>query len=448
MNRFQAFAAAAVITLGAFYSCSPKTEKASFEGDGTVSSTFAEKVDYGTYFTQERLRIDFVLAGDVDDQYAFLSELHKECEWAGSPNSLIDKFGYGQYFFEAFSADKLIYSKGFSTLFEEWRTTPQAKITPMAANQTVWMPFPKDKVHIVLYQRIRETGLFEKFYECDVDPSDTHIIPGPDNDFAVKTLQQKGDPAHKVDLVFAGEAYTREDLPKLRKDAERMMEYLFTFEPYKHRRDDFNVYLVESVSEDGGVDIPNWGQWRRTTMDSCFDTFYEDRYLTIMNHQKIASAYSGVPFDALFIIANESKYGGGGVYGSYAMGTSDNELSDVVFIHEFGHSFAGLGDEYYTSEVAYEDYYPADVEPWEPNITTLVNFDAKWTGMIEEGTPVPTPNDPDKYYGTVGVFEGAGYMAKGCYRPYFECRMLNNTAPDFCPVCQKAIEEMIDYYVR
>ncbi|MDO5442393.1 MAG: M64 family metallopeptidase [Bacteroidia bacterium] len=451
MNRFLAFAAVTAVSLSALCSCNHRhrEKESAKEGDGTVSSTFTGSVDYDTYFTPERMRIDFVLAGDADDQYAFLSEIHRECEWAGSPNSLIDKFGYGQYFFEAFSSEgQLIYSKGFSTLFEEWRTTPQAKTTPMAANQTVWMPFPKDSVHIVLYQRIRSTGLFTQFFECDIDPADTHIIPGPDNDFNVKAMQINGDAAHKVDLVFAGEAYTRADLPKLRKDAERMMEYLFSFEPYKHRRDDFNVYLVESISEDGGVDIPNWGQWRRTAMDSSFDTFYEDRYLTIMNHSKIASVYSGVPFDALFIIANESKYGGGGIYGSYAMGTSDNEQSDIVFIHEFGHSFAGLGDEYYTSAVAYEDCYPAGVEPWEPNITTLVNFEAKWADMIEKGTPVPTPNDPDKYYGTVGVFEGAGYMAKGCYRPYFECRMINNTAPGFCPVCQRAIEAMIDYYVK
>lgn len=445
MNKFITKVAATALLAFCFL---PAAKATTPEGDGTVSSTFEGNVDYGTHFTAERLRIDFVLAGDAKVQYAFLSELHKESEWVGSPNSLIDKFGYGQYFFEAFSDGKLIFSKGFSTLFEEWRTTEQARTTSMAANQTVWMPFPKEKIHILLYQRIRATGKFEKFYECDVDPADTHIIPGPDNDFNVTALQVKGDPAHKVDLVFAGEAYTSEDLPKLRKDAERMMEYLFSLEPYKHRRDDFNVYVVESVSEDGGVDIPNWGQWRKTAMDSSFDTFYEDRYLTIMNHQKIASVYSGVPFDALFVIANETKYGGGGIYGSYAMGTSDHELSDVVFVHEFGHSFAGLGDEYYDSSVAYEDYYPAGVEPWEPNITTMVDFDAKWPDMIKKGTPVPTPNDPDKYYGTVGVFEGAGYMEKGCYRPYYECRMLNNTAPGFCPVCQRAIEAMIDYYVK
>lgn len=417
-------------------------------GDGTASSICTENVDYDTYFTHERLRLDFILAGDSRHQYAFLEELHKECAWAGSPNGLIDRTGFGQYFFEAFSGGRLIYSKGFSTLFEEWRTTARASEVPMASGQTMWMPFPKDSISVVMYQRVRATGKFEKIFECKVDPRDRHIIPVPDNDFKVVPLQYMGDMAHKVDLVFSGEAYTSAQLPKLHDDAIRMMEYMFTMEPYAHRRDDFNVWLIESVSDDGSVDIPQNGQWCSTVMDSGFDTFYEDRYLTVWNHKKIAQVYSGAPFDALYVIANETKYGGGGIYNSYAMGSSDHAASLPVFIHEFGHSFAGLGDEYYDSSVAYEDYYPLDVEPWEPNITTMVDFGSKWKDMVKKGTPVPTPNDPKKYYGVTGVFEGGGYMAKGVYRPYYECRMLNNTAPCFCPVCQRAIENMIDFYVK
>lgn len=423
-------------------------EQVACNGNGTVSCNFSGTVDYDTYFTGERLRLDFVLAGDKENQYMFLNDLHKEKEWAGNPNTIIDPFGYGQYYFEAFAGDQLIYSKGFSTLFEEWRTTPQAEKVQMANTQTIWMPFPKQTITVKVYERHRDTGLFYDLFQCEIDPTDTHIIQGSDNDFNVIALQYKGDSKHKVDLVFAGEAYTKDQMPKLRKDAERMMEYLFTMEPYAHRRDDFNVWLVESISEDGGVDIPNWGQWRRTAMNSCFDTFYEDRYLTIMNHSDIADAVANASFDTIFIIANETKYGGGGIFNSYALGTSDNEQSDIVFIHEFGHSFAGLGDEYYTSAVAYENYYPLGIEPWEPNITNLTDFASKWEDMVEEGTPVPTPDDKDNYYGVVGVFEGAGYMAKGCFRPYYECRMMNNTAPCFCPVCQREIEKMIDYYVK
>ena len=416
-------------------------------GDGTATSLYSgDAVDYDTYFTSERLRLDFVLAGDKDHQEVYLSELHREAKWAGSPNGLIDPFGYGQYFFEAFVGEKLVYSKGFSTLFEEWRTTEQATQVAMAANQTLWMPFPKEKIHIVLYQRIRNTGMLEPFFDCDVDPADRHIIPGAENDFAVVPLLNNGDMAHKVDLVFSGEGYTAEQMPKLHQDAERFMDYFFSMEPYCSRKDDFNVWLVESVSEESGVDIPQSGQWRRTVCNSGFDTFYEDRYLTIMDQRKVASVYSGAPFDALFIIANETKYGGGGIYCSYAMGTSDHQLSNEVFIHEFGHSFAGLADEYYYGST-YLDYYPSNVEPWEPNITTRVDFASKWEDMVEEGLPIPTPNE-EEYMGHVGLFEGGGYMTKGCYRPYYDCRMQTNTAPGFCPVCQRAINQMIDFYVK
>ncbi|MBQ9400313.1 MAG: peptidase M64 [Bacteroidales bacterium] len=417
---------------------------------GPVSPSFKGTVDYDTYFSSRRLRLDFVLAGGKDRQMAFLESLHSECEWAGSPNALIDRFGYGQFFMEVFAGEKLIYSHGFSALFEEWRSTDQAGKQEMAMNQTLWMPFPKQPVKVVLYERVRSTGKFRKFYECAVDPSDRHIIPGPERYYSLKHLQIRGDYAHKVDLVLAGEGYTSAQLPKLREDAVQLMEYLFSMEPYKSRRDDFNVVLVESTSSSSGVDVPQEGRWRNTAMDSGFDTFYVDRYLTVTDHRKIASVLSGVPFDAVFIIANDSKYGGGGIYNSYALGTAGNRLSPEVFIHEFGHSFAGLGDEYYDegSSAYDEDLYPAGVEPWEPNLTTLTDFKAKWADLVEKGTPVPTPNDPDAYGDKVGVFEGGGYMTKGCYRPYYECRMLNNTAPEFCPVCRRSIEEMIDFYVK
>lgn len=415
-------------------------------GDGTVSSLFEGEVDYTAHFTGERLRIDLILAGDSSRQSAYLKEMHREGEWAGSPNSLIDKFGYGNYFLELFENKELIYSKGFSTLFDEWTTTEQAVTTPMATGQSLWMPFPKNKVHLVVYQRVRKTGKFAAMLEIDIDPADRHIIPGCDNDFNIKALQYKGDIADKVDLVLAGEGYGYGEIGKLRADAQRMTDYIFGMEPYSSRRNDFNIWLVESVSRDSGADIPQDGIWRNTLMDSMFDTFYIDRYLTVMDHTKIASVVSGAPVDAVIVLVNDSKYGGAGMYGSYAMTTTDNKRSLPVIIHEFGHSFAGLADEYYDSETAYQDFYPLDIEPWEPNITTNVSFADKWADMIEEGTPVPTPND-SSWMGTVGMFEGAGYMTYGCYRPYYDCRMITNTAPAFCPVCQRAINRMIDYYV-
>ncbi len=405
---------------------------------------------YEDHFTSERLRLDFVLAGNHERQEAFLQQLYCESQWAGSPKGLIDPFGYGDYCLKAYSQDgKLIFSKGFCTLFQEWRSTEEASRVSKAFNQTVWMPMPKDDIRIELCERVGETGQFRVLFACDIDPEDKLICRHQEVPYELESLMLNGDRAHKVDLVFAGEAYTADRMDKLRADAQRFMEYLFTFEPYRHRRDDFNVWLLKSASPEGnGVSIPHYDQWKRTVASSSFYTFYIDRYLTVPDHKKVADLFSSVPFDALFIIADETKYGGGGIFNSYSMGSADNERSNQVFIHEFGHGFAGLGDEYFDSEVAYEDYYPLDVEPWEPNLTTLVDFSAKWKDMIVEGTPVPTPNDSSLMNVPVGLFEGGGYMTRGVYRPRFECRMRNNTAPDFCPVCQRAIERMIDFYVN
>lgn len=435
--KTQKLTIAAVVLLALACSCNMHTHKAEPVescGDGTASCCCTEEPAYEDFFTPERLRVDLTLAGNSKEQHAYVSRLFREAEWSGSPASLIDHSGYGQYFYEVFSESGLVFSKGFCTLFEEWRSTEQARTTDMSMGHSIWMPFPKAKVHVVLYQRIKESGKFESMLEFDVDPADRHIAPCA-NDYRTTCLQYSGEPAHKVDLVFAGEGYSADQMSKLRGDARRMMGYLFSMEPYVGRADDFNVWLVESQSKDSGVDIPQDTVWRATVMDSGYDTFYEDRYLTIWDQTKIADVVSGTPFDTVFIIANDEKYGGGGIYNSYALGSSDHKFSMEVFIHEFGHSFAGLGDEYYDSSDPYaDDYYPAGIEPWEPNITNQTDFDSKWADMMD----VPG----------VGLFEGAGYMTKGCWRPVEDCRMKTNTAPGFCPVCQRAINRMIDFYTK
>lgn len=434
--------------LVAFAIFSECTKNAETYGNGTFSYNFEGKVDYNTYFTPERLRIEFILAGNSEKQEAYLGSLSRESEWAGSEAALVDPFGYGEYYFEAFSGDELIFSRGFCSLFSEWRTTEEASRVAKSMTHNVWMPFPKEKIRVVLYERRRSDNVFQPMLEAEIDPADKLINSGKLNDFKVEDYLISGDNASKLDLLFVAEGYTAAEMDKFRSDAARMAEYMFTLAPYSDRRGDFNIRFLLSASTDSGVDIPQDGIWKSTVCESNFYTFYIDRYLTISDHSKIAETVSGAPFDALFILANCEKYGGGGIYNSYALGTSDNRRSDPVFIHEFGHSFAGLGDEYFTSEVAYEDFYNLDVEPWEPNITTLKDFDAKWADMLPEDAVIPTlPND-STMIGVLGVFEGGGYMAKGVYRPYFECRMHNNTAEGFCPVCQRAISRMIDFYIQ
>jgi hypothetical protein len=157
---------------------------------------------------------------------------------------------------------------------------------------------------------------------------------------------------------------------------------------------------------------------------------------------------SNAPCDAIYVIVNTEKYGGGGIYNFYGLSMSDHATTPQVFVHEFGHSFAGLADEYfYETEESFIDMYNTAIEPWEPNITSLVDFEKKWKDMLDPGTPIPTPVVKNQAQ-VLGVYEGGGYMTKGIYRPVDNCRMRTNHAIGFCPVCQRAIERMIDYYCK
>ena len=429
-----------ILTAMLFAACGNKDTRS-----GGITGSVLPDPDYDTFFTSERLRMDLVMAGNAETQHIYLSGLACESVWAGPKGNLIDPFDYGEYRYRAFTPDgQLIFSRGLSPLFPEWRSTEQADKVDIAMTQTLWMPFPKDSIHLSIEGRNSRTKVFETLLEFDVNPEDKLIARTPL--IMPEAIQENGPMKDKVDLLFVPEGYSAEEMDLFREKARQFTEYLFQYEPYCDRREDFNIWMTVSPSQESGVDIPHHDIWRNTLCQSGFYTFYIDRYLTIQDHTALARAVASAPFDALFVIANDTKYGGGGFYNSYAMGTSDHRLSHEVFIHEFGHSFAGLADEYYDSEVAYSnDYYPNGIEPWEPNITNMTEFESKWKDMIAPETVTPTPND-SSYMNAVGLFEGAGYQTYGLYRPYFECRMKNNTASNFCPVCQRAISRMIDFY--
>lgn len=408
----------------------------------------AQKINYDDHFTSDRLRIDFVFAGNAASQNVYLDGLKMESTWSGSRTSLIAPFDYGEYRLEVKAKDgKLIYSNGFNNLFQEWRTTAEAAVTPRAFSGSCRIPFPKESVSVIVSEREKQTGKFRQIASFQIDPQDKLINRERENNYKTISLHHSGEPADKVDLLFIAEGYTAEQMEKFRADAQRFMTYLFETEPYKSRKDDFNIWAVESVSSDSGPDIPQQGIWKNTAAASNFYTFRLDRYLTAPDHKKVSSIASESPCDAMYVIVNTDKYGGGGIYNYYGLSMADHATASQVFVHEFGHSFAGLGDEYYASEVAYEDFYNLKTEPWEPNLTTLVDFESKWKKMIDKTTPVPTPND-GKFNGVTGVFEGGGYMTKGIYRPALDCRMKSNTASGFCEVCVKAIGDMIDYYTK
>ncbi len=402
--------------------------------------------DFSAWFGPGTLRLDYQLAGDDQHTDVFFQDLKREPYWGGSHTQLVDTFRYGEFMLELNDQEsgKLIYSRGFSTLFSEWQTTAESRKIRRSFYQVALMPFPLKPVTINLFKRNRK-GLFERIYEMKVDPSNYFIRDEKLPPCKTNKVHDAGDPADHLDVVFLAEGYTLDEMGKFREDVERMTQTLLSTPPYDHLQDRINIWSVESPSLESGTDIPGERIYRNTVMNAGDYTFDLPRYITTFDLKSIHDYAACVPADQVVVLVNSNRYGGGGIYNHYASVTADHPLSQVVFVHEFGHSFAGLGDEYYTSEVAYEDFYPLDVEPWEPNLTTRVDFGRKWENMIDPGTPVPTPNDP-AYAGITGLFEGGGYVAKGVYRPALDCRMKSNEADSFCAVCQRAIERMILFY--
>jgi len=406
------------------------------------------QIDFDRYFTAKVLRFDYLFAGNHKNTTVYPAGMKEEPFYGGSKTRLIDPFGYGNFKYELFDSaeNKLIYSRGFCTLYQEWQTTAEAKVMERSFHEVATMPFPRNKSRFVLSIR-KPDGSFMELYEMDIDPDDYFIRKEKPAEAAVTRIKYSGDPSENVDLAFIAEGYTAEEMNKFREDVKRITKVLLAEPPFSEYKDKFNIWAVEAVSSESGTDIPGERIYVSTIMNSGFFTFDLDRYLTTQDIRSVNDYAAIVPHDNIIILINSPRYGGGGVYNYYSCTTVDHPLSAHVFIHELGHGFAGLADEYYSSTVAYENFYPLDVEPWEPNITTLVNFDTKWKKIINPSTPVPTP--PEKEYDkVVGVFEGGGYSAKGIYRPQMECTMKSNTPSGLCAVCRKAVRDMIEFYIR
>jgi hypothetical protein len=308
------------------------------------------------------------------------------------------------------------------------------------------MPFPKNKIKLVISERTRD-GSLERLYETKIDPADYFIRKEKPLNVLTSEIYEGGNPNTSVDVAFIAEGYRAAEMDKFHEDVKKMADALFSEEPFNDYADRFNIWAVDAVSQDSGTDVPGEGIYVNTVLNSSFYTFDLDRYLTTQDIKSVNDYAASVPHDIIVVLVNSTRYGGGGVYNYYSGTTAGHNLSQKVFMHEFGHGFAGLADEYYSSAVAYDEFYPLDVEPWEPNITTMVDFGSKWKKEIAEGIPVPTPPE-EKYQNVTGVFEGGGYSSKGIFRPEMECRMKSNSQKGFCTVCRKAIKDMIEFYTR
>ncbi len=401
--------------------------------------------DFDHWFEEGVMRVDLVFSGNSQEgSYAF-EGLRKEPFYSGSRKVLADPFNYGDHKFVVKDAASgtLIFSQTYCTLFREWQTTGEAEHMTRAFTHVVRFPWPREAVVAELYDRDKK-GVFQLSWSGEFDPESIYADPTLSKVFETADLEINGAPEEKVDILFLAEGYGEAESEKFMTDARRSMEYIFSEEPFKSKRKAFNVRVVKSAGPDSGTDIPGDHIWKNTVMNSSFYTFGIERYMTTPDFRSVCDVAANAHYDQVYILVNTDKYGGGGIYNFYSISAADNLQSRAVVIHEFGHAFAGLGDEYFTSSVAYNDFFPLDVEPWNPNLTTLVDFGSKWQGRIRKGVPVPTPPE-EEYAGTIGVYEGGGYVARGVFRPMIDCRMHTNEAV-FCPVCSKAIEQMIKRY--
>ena len=403
------------------------------------------QVIYDDYFLDRTLRLDYYHTGDAGSEIISFDELIEEPYWGGSKVNLIDNINFGNYMVKVFDEEtgRLIYSRGYSTLYQEWQTTSEAKNTQRTFHGTVVFPYPKKNVVVEIYRRNKK-NIFVKKFSYHVDPSEYFISKERKFVFDNFKVRYAGNPAKKLDIVFIPDGYSADQMNQFEKDCEVFANYLFMYSPFSENKDKINIWGIRAVSHDSGTDIPGDTVWKNTVLSSSFYTFDSERYLMTYDYKTVRSIASNAPYDQIYILVNTDKYGGGSIYNFYSTTAARNTKTRQIFVHEFGHGLAGLADEY-GDDTTYNEFYPVDVEPWEANITTLVNFESKWKDLVGSDIPIPTPEE-DKYKNVTGVFEGAGYVAKGVYRPTYNSIMRAFNSDEFNLVSKMAIQKIIDFY--
>lgn len=401
---------------------------------------------FDDYFIDGTLRIDYTFSGDVNHQEIYLDKLNSIPRWYGKRYRLdeIPVEGNGQIWVADHRTKRIIYRNSFSTLFQEWLSYDEAKTVKRSFENVFLVPMPKDTVDVTVALMNNRREIMTT-YTHTVVPTDILIRKtGTNMVTPYETLQQAADTNRCIHIAFVAEGYQEDEMSVFLDDAKIAIEALFAHEPFKSMRDCFNLIAVKSLSKESGTSEPSKGIWKETALHSHFDTFYSNRYLTTLNIKDLHDVLAGTPYEHIIVLVNTSMYGGGGILNSYNLSMTHHPQYRPVVVHEFGHSFGGLGDEY-----AYEyeqiPMYPHDVEPWEPNLTTLKDFHGKWEDLIEKGTPTPTPSTPENK-DKVGLYEGAGYSMKGVYRGSQDCRMRTNTNPIFCPICSRSLKNTIQFY--
>lgn len=447
---------------------------------------------YSNYFAANTMRVDYFHTGTASEEHFSLDRVLNDGPWAGSQVVLTDPLNRGAYFFEITDTltNTLLYSRGFGSIFGEWQSTADPNWATFS--ETVRFPWPKIPVKLTIKKR-DAANYFVPVWATIIDPGSRIVNPALlKSPYTSFSYIENGPSANHVDIVILGDGYTAAEMGKFHKDVKTLTDELFSVEPFKSRKADFNVRAVETPSTSSGVNKPHPGVFNRTPLSMSYGAFDSERYALSFDNRTIRDVAASVPYDYMFILINERTYGGGGIFNLYSTVAADNKFSRYIFVHEFGHCFAALADEYYTSDVSYQTP-KITVEPWEPNVTALLNpADLKWKQLVKPGTPIPTPwskteydnfsfaiqkerralraaNVPEtemealferekkatlemfgknKYKDATGAFEGGNYMQFGIYRSALDCIMFTRDKQEFCPACTLAITQVIDMYSK
>jgi hypothetical protein len=444
------------------------------------------------------MRLDYYHTGDATQEVFSVDRVVIEpLPWPGDPKQAIDTSNLGKYLFEVRDAKskQLLYSRGFASIYGEWETTDEAKTVKRTFQESLRFPEPSAPVNITLKKRDAK-NVFQDIWATTIDPADQFVdrskpvAPAP-----LITIQTSGDPETKVDFLIVGDGYTAAEAKKFEADARRLADVLFSTSPFKENRRNFNVWGLCPPAAESGISRPSTGIYRDSPIGATYDAFGSERYVLTFDNRALRRTAQFAPYEFIEVLVNNRTYGGGGIFNLYSTVASDNAFANYVFVHEFGHHFAGLADEYYTSPVT-SGPAPADrVEPWEPNVTALLDVSTlKWRNLASpfaNVTPIPTPWNKEefetysreiqkrrvqlrkdkrpeeemealfkeelaheqkmfraeKHFGQVGAFEGAMYEARGYYRPEVDCIMFSRT-DHFCKVCRAAIYRIIKMYSR
>ncbi len=462
--------------------------------ENSFSSSSPSPSPFDAAFTRRTMRLDLFHTGGPKGEVVAVDRAVDDGPWAGSLTRLLDDTNLGTYFFEVRDprTNRVLYSRGYSSLYAEWETTGEPKKAARTLSESLRFPWPKEPVQVVLSRR-DAANVFQPVFTTVVDPAAANPAPlAPAG--KVWTVFENGPSTGKLDLLLLGDGYAAKDMPKFHADVKKLVDLLFSYEPFKSRKSDFNVRALDLPCPETGVTRPDSGIFRRSPLSVQYGIFGSERYVLTTDDRALRDAASAAPYDVLEILVNDARYGGGGIFADQATAAVDSSWAEYLFVHEFGHHFAGLADEYYTSDVAYETGTGAEKpEPWEPNVTAHPARERlKWADLVEAGTPLPTPWEKDAFEkesravqktrhaiiaagkppsalddlfraeakeetallgsmtwsGKVGAFEGAAYEAKGLYRPSADCIMFTRDSVGFCPVCRRAITRIIDQYAR